>query len=204
MVKFSTFERAIAQPDDELLLVQGGIPKRLPVSALGVRMAMGQTPPHDGSRLWLQTDAANLPVEPWFLHGSGQWLSQAAYTVDTYRGQVTGSTTRQVASPFLGYRVWIESFSAKCMPFADFAAGNVTDFQLRLVNSQRQQSVVWYLRLEDALKYEPYQHSEPVGLVVDAADALAIWFRVQRTGRTALRYVSMSAILRKVYDHASA
>lgn len=199
MVKFSTFEPAIARPEDELLLVQDNVPKRLPVDAISTRVHIGQAPPEDGKQLWLQTNENELPIEPWFLHKSGNWLSQAAYSVKTYRSSVTGSTTRQEASPYLGAKLWIESFTAKCVLTTDFAAGDVTDFQLRLVNEAYQQSVVWYLRLENGVRNQAYQVAEDVGLVVDASDALAIWFRAQRTGTTRLRFVSMCTLLRKCY-----
>ncbi|MEM9150667.1 MAG: hypothetical protein AAGB19_09465 [Cyanobacteria bacterium P01_F01_bin.3] len=203
MTRFHSFTpAATTQPGDELLLVRGGHPRRLTVGALST-VATGPTPPETAARLWLQTDDEGRAIEPWFLHKSGHWLSEATYPIDAYRAQVTHSTTRQAASPYLGSKLWIDSFSAKCIPVVDFGVDHRTDFQLRLINEAKQQAVVWYLRLENGVRNQAFQQSESIEQVVDATDALALCFRVQRTGTTALRYVSMSAILRKVWDDAS-
>lgn len=190
---------------DEVVVVSNRSGKRAPFSAFerlmsGGAIAFSQTPPTEG-HLWGQLDDDGNLIELWQRRGE-LWLSMETYSVETYRGYITGSRTNQTATPYLGEKLWIERFSYQCIAAADFKAGEQADFQFRLVNSARQQVVKWYLRLENAARNQAYRVSEEVGLVVDADDAIAIWFRVQRNNRTGLRYCSMSTLLRKVY-HAS-
>lgn len=196
--QFYDLESVEPLPTDGLLLARERIPKSTTVAQLMKgAISFSQTPPETG-HLWGQLDNDDNLIELWQRRGS-LWLSFEAFSIKSYRSYVTGSTTRQAALPYFNTQLWIERFSYQCIAAGDFKTNEQADFQLRLVNSSRQQVVKWYLRLEDANRNQAYQVSEKVELVVAPADAIALWFRVQRNNRTGLRYVSMSTLLRKVY-----
>lgn len=162
---------------------------------------IGPTAPTDPSKLlWAQQGATGEIIEQWIKGSGGVWLSDQVFAISSFSGDVNANLLLTNPNPCPGAQIFIERFSARALLTDAMVAGNVTDFKLSLVNQSQVESDFFFLRLQGPVPINSLvQLSEPVRQVVNSANALGLWFRTVRTGSHKLKYLSMSALLRRVY-----
>jgi hypothetical protein len=139
-------------------------------------------------------------LELWQKSPTGVWVSAQTFTVSSFSPDVTTNAFTTNQNPCPGAQIFIERFSARALLIDAMTAANLIDFKLSLVNVAQAETQLFYLRSQGpAAANSMINLSEPVNQVVAANNSLGLWFRSLRTGNMKMKFVTMSATLRKVY-----
>jgi hypothetical protein len=160
----------------------------------------GIAPPTDSSKLfWAQVAAGGELIELWQKNGSN-WVSAQTYSSTAFFATVSANANLQCANPCPGANIFVERFTARGLVVEAMVAGNQIDYRLNLVNSAQVESTFFYLRLEGAHAANyPFMLTEPVNQIVPSQNALSLWLRSVRSGSMTMKFLTLSATLRRVY-----
>jgi Collagen triple helix repeat (20 copies) len=165
-------------------------------------LASGTTPPTDPSKLlWAQLGTMGEVVELWQKAGTN-WLSVQTYTVSSFTATVANNANvvTNNANPCPGAQVFIERFTARGIVIEAMLAANLIDYKLSLINQAQAETSLFFVRLQGPLAANSsFVLSEPVNQIVSSANSIGLWFRSLRTGTIGMKFLTMSATLRKVY-----
>jgi hypothetical protein len=165
-------------------------------------LASGTTPPTDSSKLlWAQLGTMGEFIELWQKAGTN-WLSVQTYTVSSFTATVANNANvvTNNGNPCPGAQVFIERFTARGIVIEAMLAANLIDYKLSLINQAQAETSLFFVRLQGPLAANSsFVLSEPVNQIVSSANSIGLWFRSLRTGTIGMKFLTMSATLRKVY-----
>lgn len=164
------------------------------------RIHIGAEPPTAPEKLlWVQIDGFGHIVEQWRRLSATEWVSQNHWDVNAFEFEVKRNWQWPRANPVPGDSIWIESLTAKGWVQDKMRTGDYIDFQLKLVNTQQQKTLIHFLRLENADRRDTFNITEPVEQAPEFNDAIALWLEIKRKGQTKLKTVSVAARVRRYY-----
>jgi hypothetical protein len=145
-------------------------------------------------------DTAGVLLDLWQKSPTGIWVSAQTFTVSSFSLDVTGNAFTSNQNPCPGAQIFIERFSARALLVDAMTATNLIDFKLSLINTSQVETNFFFVRSQGpAAANSMINLSEPVNQVVTANNSLGLWFRSLRTGSMKMKFLTMSATLRKVY-----
>jgi hypothetical protein len=161
----------------------------------------GVAPPTDATKVfWAQVDVAGVLLDLWQKSPTGIWVSAQTFLVSSFVADVTGNAFTSNQNPCPGAQIFIERFSARALLVDAMTATNLIDFKLSLINTSQVETNFFFVRSQGpAAANSMINLSEPVNQVVTANNSLGLWFRSLRTGSMKMKFLTMSATLRKVY-----
>ena len=202
------YNQPVVEPlgTDSLLVVRDRQPRRATVADLQrgfseeIVTHVGTTPPTDPKKLlWCQTTPNGTLIARWQRTAIGLWVSQQTWGIDAFMFEVKRDESFPSPNPCPGASIWIDSFMARGWVWDAMKVNEYIDFELKLVNSQQQQTTLFYFRLEGAALGAVFNFSEPVHQSVALNDAVALWLSIKRGGQTKLKTTTLAATMRRIY-----
>lgn len=161
-------------------------------------IAFSQTPPTDKA-IWWQLSATGQAVELWLLRGA-IWVSARVWTESAFEYEIKSGGSWARPNP-IANSVWVDSFSGSAWVEDTMKADESIDFELAMINTQQQQTPLFFLRLENRVRGDIFRRAEPVGVMVPAANAMGFVLNINPIAKTKtkLKTASIAVSFRKIH-----